>query len=187
MRSALPAAWPAASSNISPRAPGPSGCMPAGPRNRAFAPRCWRAAALSARAPCSRACTACSTALPTPPRATTTRWSAISARAGSPIRLPSSPIPAGPWRSPISIARGDWRRAASSPRTSPKSSARSRRERCTGCGSRSPTSSARATAMPRNSPCLICSRPASSTAASGSAPSPKARSPIRACSRSRQR
>ena len=37
--------------------------MPAGRRNRAFAPRCWRVAALSARARCSRACTACFTAL----------------------------------------------------------------------------------------------------------------------------
>ena len=36
MRSASPAAWPAASSNISPKAPGPSGCIPAGRRNRAI-------------------------------------------------------------------------------------------------------------------------------------------------------
>ena len=36
----------------------------------------------SGRAPCSRARTVCSTASPTPPRATTTPSSAISARAG---------------------------------------------------------------------------------------------------------
>ena len=40
MRSASPARWPAASSNISPRAPGPSACMPAGRRSRACARRC---------------------------------------------------------------------------------------------------------------------------------------------------
>ena len=73
MRSVSPAAWPAASSNISPKAPGPSGCMPAGRRNRASAPRCWRGEASSGRARCSRACTGCSMALPTPPRATTRR------------------------------------------------------------------------------------------------------------------
>ena len=36
MRSASPAAWPPASSNISPKAPGPSGCIPAGRRSRAI-------------------------------------------------------------------------------------------------------------------------------------------------------
>ncbi len=50
MRSASPARWRAASSNISPKAPGPSGCIPAGRRNRACARRCSRARALSARA-----------------------------------------------------------------------------------------------------------------------------------------
>ena len=38
MRSASPAAWRAASSSISPKAPGPSACMRAGRRNRACAP-----------------------------------------------------------------------------------------------------------------------------------------------------
>ena len=73
MRSASPAAWRAASSNISPRAPGPSGCMPAGRRNRGFARRCWRGRVFSVRARCSRACTGCSTVSPIPATAITTR------------------------------------------------------------------------------------------------------------------
>ena len=40
-RSASRAAWRAASSSISPKAPGPSACMPAGRRNPACAPPCW--------------------------------------------------------------------------------------------------------------------------------------------------
>ena len=39
-RSASSARWRAASSSISPRVPGPSGCIPAGRRNRACARRC---------------------------------------------------------------------------------------------------------------------------------------------------
>ncbi len=73
MRSASSARWPRASSNISPRAPGPSACTPAGRRNRACARRCWRAPASPGRARCSRARTASSTASPTPRRATSTR------------------------------------------------------------------------------------------------------------------
>ena len=67
------ASMAAASSNIWPRAHGRSACMPAGRRNRAFARRCSAAPASSARARCSRACTASSTVSRTPPRATTTR------------------------------------------------------------------------------------------------------------------
>ena len=73
MRSASPAAWRAASSNISPKARGPSACMPAGRRSRACAPRCWRGQASPARARCSRARTGCSTASRTRSTATTTR------------------------------------------------------------------------------------------------------------------
>ena len=73
MRSAPRPRWQAASSNIWPRAPGPSGCMPAGRRNRASARRCSAAPAFSARARCSKACTASFMVLRTPPRATTTR------------------------------------------------------------------------------------------------------------------
>ena len=50
-------------------------------------------------------------------------------------------------------------------------SARWRRERCTGCGSRSPPSSIPATAMAPSSPAPIASRPASCAAMSGSTPS----------------
>ena len=62
-----------ASSSISPRARGPSACMPAGRRSRACARRCSRAPASTVRARCSRACTGCSTASPTRSRAITTR------------------------------------------------------------------------------------------------------------------
>ena|SRR5438874_11509968 len=54
-------------------APGPSGCTPAGPRNPASAPRCWRGRASSARARCWRACTGCFTGLRTPRAATMRR------------------------------------------------------------------------------------------------------------------
>ena len=57
--------WPRASSNISPRAPGPSACMPAGRRNRACARRCWHARVSPGRARCSKACTVSSMASPT--------------------------------------------------------------------------------------------------------------------------
>src|ERR1700690_418772 len=80
-RSASPAASPPASSNISPRAPGPSGCIPAGRRNRACARRCWRAPASLGPARCSRACTDCFKASRTRPKATMRRWT-ISAPAG---------------------------------------------------------------------------------------------------------
>ena len=63
----------AASSNISPKAPGRSACTPAGRRSPACARRCWRARASPGRARCSRARTASFTASPTPPRATSTR------------------------------------------------------------------------------------------------------------------
>jgi 2-methylcitrate dehydratase PrpD len=66
-------AMAAASSNIWPRAPGPSGCIRAGPRNRASGRRCSDARDSSAHAPCSRACMGSFTVLPTPPRAITTR------------------------------------------------------------------------------------------------------------------
>src|SRR5215831_11685847 len=55
---AMSAAWRAASSSISPKAPGPSASTRAGRRNRACAPPCSAAPASSARAPCSRACMA---------------------------------------------------------------------------------------------------------------------------------
>ena len=45
MRSASPAAWRPASLNISPRAPGPSACIPAGRRRRACAQRCSQSTA----------------------------------------------------------------------------------------------------------------------------------------------
>ena len=73
---------PAASSSISPRAPGPSGCIPAGRRSPASARRCSRAAASSDRARCSKACTGCSTASRIRRKATTPRSPAISANAG---------------------------------------------------------------------------------------------------------
>ena len=73
MRSASSARWRRASSNISPRAPGPSACTPAGRRSRACARRCWRARASPGRARCSRARTGSSTASPTPRPATSTR------------------------------------------------------------------------------------------------------------------
>ena len=57
MRSAMPARWPAASSNISPKARGPNGFMPAGRRKPAFARRCLAAPDFAVRAPCSKACT----------------------------------------------------------------------------------------------------------------------------------
>ena len=72
-RSAPSARWPAASSNISPRAPGPSGCTPAGRRNRACARRCSAVPVFPGRAPCSKACTVSFTVLRTRPRATTRR------------------------------------------------------------------------------------------------------------------
>src|SRR5262245_47352565 len=63
--------WPAASSNISRRAPGPSACIRAGRRNPGCGRRGSPARVSSARARYSKACTACSPALPTPPPATT--------------------------------------------------------------------------------------------------------------------
>src|SRR6202048_1114549 len=78
-------------------------------------------------------------------------------------------------------------RAAAGPRISARSSAKWRRGPCTGCGSRSPTSNARATAIPPSSLRLICWRPASSMAASGSARSRKPRSATQKCSRWRPR
>ena len=106
MRSASPAAWRAASSSISPRARGPSGCMRAG---RAVRHPGGAAAGrgLSARAPCSRACMACSR-LRAHGERRLRRLTATSVGAGSRIRWPSNPIPVGPWRSPISIARDGW-------------------------------------------------------------------------------
>ena len=74
----IAAVLPAASSNISPKAPGPSAT--ASRLGRAIghrAPRCWRAPGSPVRARCSKACTACSTASRTPPRATTPRSTAI--------------------------------------------------------------------------------------------------------------
>ena len=82
MRSALPPRWRAASSNISPKARGPSGCTPAGRRNRGCAPHCLAAPALSGRARCSKACMASFTASPIRPRAITTPSPAILANAG---------------------------------------------------------------------------------------------------------
>ena len=76
------ARWRAASSSTWPTAAGPSACIRAGPRNRACARRCWRAPASRDRARCSRACTACSTALRTRAMATTARCSTASASAG---------------------------------------------------------------------------------------------------------
>ena len=143
--------------------------------NRASARHCWRAAGSSARARCSRACTGCSTVLRTPPKGD---YGALTGDFGTrwvTERWRSSPIPAGRWRSPISIARDGSGARHQARRMSPRSSARSRRERCTGCGSRSPTSSARATAMPPSSRRPICCS-GSCMAASGSARSRKARS-----------
>src|SRR5260370_479970 len=80
------------------------------------------------------------------------------------------------------LSEGAWPDAASGLRTSPRSSARWRKGRCTGCGSRSTTRSARATAMPPNSRRRICSRPVLSMAASGSARSRRWRSATPKCS-----
>ena len=98
--------------------------------------------------------------------------------------LAFKPYPCGTMAQPyIDCARRLAARGVE-PRTSPRSFARWRRARCTGSGSRSPTSSVRATAMPPNSPCPICWRPASSMAASGLVRSRKTRSAMSACLRS---
>ena len=140
-RSASPARWRAASSNISPKAPGPSACMPAGRRNRACAPRCWRAPASPARAPCSKARTACSTASPT---RTDGDYDALTRRLRHALadarRSPSSPIPCGTMTHPYIDCARRLARAASSRTTSRRWSATSARAPCTGCGSRSPPS-----------------------------------------------
>ena len=83
MRSASSAPWRPASSNISPKAPGPSACTPAGRRNRACARRCWRGPASPGRARCSKAAHGFFHGFAnTTPGQLRRRRSAISARAG---------------------------------------------------------------------------------------------------------
>ena len=185
MRSASPAAWPPASSNISPRAPGPSACIPAGRRNRACARRCWRAPASSGRARCSRACTGCFTASRTPRKGDYdallgdfgTRWVTET--------LAFKPYPCGTMTHPyIDCARrlaargikaGDVKEMICEVARAP----------CTGCGSRSPPSSARPTAMPPNSPRPIMHRHRlRARQRRARAISPTRRCAIRPCSRS---
>ncbi len=55
------------------RAPGPSGCMPAGRRRRDCGGACLVAPDFPGRAPCLKACTVSSTPSPTPRRAITAR------------------------------------------------------------------------------------------------------------------
>ncbi len=184
-RSASPAAWPAASSNISPRAPGPSACMPAGPRNPASAPRCWRAPASSGRAPCSRAPTACSTASRTRPRATMTALIGDFGERWVTDTIAFKPYPCGTMAQPyIDCAR---RMAARGIR--PEDIAAIVCE--VGGGDRAPAvGAAGRQAAPAERLCREIRRALSAgdrvhrAAASGSAPSPKARSAIPACSRS---
>ena len=89
--------------------------------------------------------------------------------------LAFKPYPCGTMAHPYIDCAGGSRRAASRPAISGKSSARSARARCIGCGSRSPTSSARPTATARNSRRPTASPPASCAAMSGSAISPTPR------------
>ena len=82
MRSGSSAAWPAASSNISPTARGRNAYMPVGRRNPAFVRHCSHAAASSDRARCSKGRTAFSSASPTRAITISRRSSAGSAAPG---------------------------------------------------------------------------------------------------------
>ena len=88
--------------------------------------------------------------------------------------LAFKPYPCGTMAQPYIDCARRLAARASGRRISARSFARSPKARCTGCGSRWQPSSVRRMVMPPNSRCPICSRPASFTAASGSARSPTA-------------
>ena len=144
MRSASPARWRAASSNIWPKAPGPSACTPAGRRNRACAPRCWRARA--SRGPrtvfegAHGLFHGFANTLEGDYDAHHRRFRhALGDRDAGVQALSVRNHDASLYR-----LRAAARGAASRPTTSRRWSARSARAPCTACGSRSPPSSSRA-------------------------------------------
>ena len=169
MRSASPAAWPAASSNISPRARGPSACMPAGRRNRACARRCWRKHGFIGPRTVFEGTHGLFHGFA---HTTEGDYDALDRRLRHALGHRNARLQALSLRDHDAslyrlraAARGARRQGRT---TSRKWSARSARAPCIGCGSRSPTSSARPTAMARSSRRPTASPPASCAAMSGS-------------------